>query len=112
MTVNPNGPMTAPLLGEARRFHTQKHPSNTEIYSVRVYAQDADGIKYVYPSPMKAAQDLLRYNLVYFKKEELRNDPASVPVTARNVLRAAKGKSQNKTEKHRYCGFEWYMCDQ
>ena len=104
--------MTAPLLGEARRFPTKNRGCRTRIYSERVYAQDADNIKYVYASPMKAAADLIKYNLVSFWREERKNDPETVKDVARQVLRASDGKAQNKHNKHRYAGFEWYMCNQ
>ena len=109
MNINPNGPYTAPLIGEARRFSNKKQPANSRIFSEKLYAQDADGIKYVYPSAIKAAADLIKYKFVCFRDKEKLNDPMAVREVAREVIRATDGKARNKQGTHRYCGFDWFF---
>lgn len=108
MTPNPNGRESALSIAYARRFGNKTNRSNSKIDRLAIYAQDADGIKYTFPNAVKAATELIKLKFVSFRSAEKENDPQTVKIIARELLRACGGASRKPQHKHRMYGFDWY----
>jgi|GEM_PF-2010082 len=104
MNPNPNSGKDTLSFGSAKRF---PYKEEYKWLGVRIYAQDADGLKYVFSNIHAAAAACLQAGYSTGHRKDRQDSPAER--IAREIWRAVQGNARNKDKKHRYLGFDWYV---